>query len=139
MPCCKNTAKETNSYLASQEIPRLLRKPNVHHRIYKSPPPAVPVLSQLNPLAPFQVNVSLPLRYHSDIRAEGLRKTTNNLCEDSFSSSRCWGDTHPAYEKAGTTTLRGQDTLNGTKLVHARAHDRLHFENDIFYGMRVPV
>jgi hypothetical protein len=29
---------EANSHSASQEIPRLLRNPNVHHRVHNSPP-----------------------------------------------------------------------------------------------------
>jgi len=49
---------ETYWFAASQEIPRILRNPNVHYRTHKRPPP-VPNLGQPSPVQLLYYNATM--------------------------------------------------------------------------------
>jgi hypothetical protein len=50
-------SSETNRSQATQEIPRILWKPKVHHRIQNIPPP-IPILCQVYLVRALQTNFS---------------------------------------------------------------------------------
>ena len=75
---------EANSFEASQEIPRTVCNPKVHHRIHKCQPP-VPILRQLNPVHTFtshflkiHLNIILPSTSGSLQRSFPLRYPHQN-------------------------------------------------------------
>jgi len=70
---------EANWFAASQEIPRISRKPKVHWHTHKSPPP-VSILGQTNPV---HIPSSQLLEFHPNIIHSSTRRSpqrfSNNL------------------------------------------------------------
>jgi len=87
---------EANRFSVSEEIPRILRNPKVHHRIHKWPPP-VPILSQLDPVdvptfhfLKFRINIILPSTPGSSKRSLFLRFLHQNPVYISLVPHACY-------------------------------------------------
>ena len=97
---------KANRFSASQELPRILRSPKVHYRIYECPSPA-PILSQIN-----SVHGPPPLSHFLKIHLNIILSST----PDTHISYRVKSyDTNSQFELPSRITEILYSSLNGLK------------------------
>jgi len=92
----QSPSSEANIHSASQEIPRLLRNPNVNYRLHNSPP-LVHILSQMNPVHIFppyfpkiQSNIIFPPTLRSSSWSHPFRFSDQSFLCISHVSHACY-------------------------------------------------
>jgi hypothetical protein len=102
---------------ASHEIPRILRKPKVHYRTHKCPPP-LPVMSQLHPVSTthshflkIHLNIIIPSMSRSPHWSLSLRPPPQNPVHTSPFPHTCHMPRHLILLDFTTRTILGKDYI----------------------------
>ena len=113
----QSPSSEADRFSASQEIPRILGNPKVHHRIHNCPPP-VSILSQLDPV---HTPTSYFLKIHVNIILPSMPGSPN------LSLSLRFPHQNPVYASP----------LPHTRYMPRLSHSRFYNPNNIVWAVQI--